>query len=229
VWKGKALQRRPGFGRSPHYQILCRDDNVHYRVSVNVRSRFRPFDLLYHMDAHFDHPVCASLERLPAGFTRLRHELGDPALDYIRGNLFDRSRMRPLPFDAPGPDNDLNERLDECVARAISDVDAWLYAFGEPWKSENRRDNCFGFRPTNGMHDVHMNQGNDDLFARDDGVWQDGALMIHFRLERRWVAFFLAYQSQSWQTSERTGRRILARPKRHRRPSRPWRAARRIA
>ena len=104
------------------------------------------------------------------------------------------------------------------VSIAMSDdVDAWLYAFGEPWISENRRDNCFGFRPTNGIHNVHMNQGNDIRFIADDGVWQDGALMIHFRSENRWIAVFLAYQSQSWQTSHRTGRRIMPRPKRHRR------------
>lgn len=229
VWKGRALQRRPGLGLSPHFQILCRDHDVPYRVAVNVRSRFRPFDLLYLVDSRFVHPICEKIELLPVGFTRLRHAFGDPALDYIRGNLFERSRMRPLPFDLPGPNNDLNERIDEHIARAIRDPDAWLYAFGEQWPSENRRDNCFGFRPTNGVHDVHMNQGNHDRYARDDGVWQDGALMIHFPAENRWVAVFLAYQSQSWQTSDRTGRRVMTHPRRHRPPTRPKRAARRIA
>ncbi len=213
VWKGTALERRPGFGSSPHFQIRCRDQEVHYRVSVNVRSRSRPFDLLYTVDTHFKHPITEAVGRLPWGFTRLRVEDGDPALDYVRGDLFERSRMRPLPYDKPGPNNDLNERIDEYVSRAMDDVDAPLYAFGEPWKTEKRRDRCFGFRPANGIHDIHMNQGNDVRFTRDDGVWQDGALMIHFRREDRWVAVFLAYQSQSWTTHNRTGRRLIRRPK----------------
>jgi hypothetical protein len=50
-----------------------------------------------------------------------------------------------------------------------------------------------------------MNQGNGGQFAGDNGVWQDGALLIHFPGQSQWVAFFLAFQSQSWHTDDRTG------------------------
>ncbi len=34
------------------------------------------------------------------------------------------------------------------------------------------KDKIFGFRPGNGVHDIHMNQGNVGRFVSDDGVWQ---------------------------------------------------------
>ena len=45
--------------------------------------------------------------------------------DYIRSNLFDRERMTPLPHDIPGPDNDLNEKLDHYFQRAMADAAAY--------------------------------------------------------------------------------------------------------
>jgi hypothetical protein len=63
----------------------------------------------------------------------------------------------------------------------------------------------FGFIPANGVHDIHMNQGNTGQFARDNGVRQDGALLLHFPAQFRWVAIFLAFQSQSFHTDDSTG------------------------
>ena len=50
-----------------------------------------------------------------------------------------------------------------------------------------------------------MNQGNTGRFTRDDGVWQDGGLLLHYPATQQWVAVFLAFQSQSWHTDDRTG------------------------
>src|ERR687898_3677804 len=84
-----------------------------------------------------------------------------------------------------------------------------VYAFGEPWgPEEDQRDRFFGFVPGNGIHDIHMNQGNDPQFARDDGVWQDGALVFRFPQAGQWVAVFLAFQSQAWHTDDVTGHAI---------------------
>jgi hypothetical protein len=57
-----------------------------------------------------------------------------------------------------------------------------------------------------------MNQGNIGQFQRDDGVWQDGALLIHFPAERRWVGIFLAFQSQAWHTDDVSGHAITPAP-----------------
>jgi hypothetical protein len=70
-------------------------------------------------------------------------------------------------------------------------------------------DKIFGFRPGNGVHDIHMNQGNSARFRDDDGVWQDGGLLFRFPGEDRWVATFLAFQSQAWHTDDTTGHAIV--------------------
>lgn len=208
VLKGRAIGRRLGEGASPHYQIHIIDDDLDYRIAVNVKSKLSPSELLYLVDDRFRHPILTPLGELPLGFTPLRSEPGGIALDFIRGNLFDRTRMRPLPFNVPGPDNDLNEALDRWVSRALADEGALVYAFGERWGPETKKDAYFGFKPGNGIHDIHMNQGNVAPFLGDDGVWQDGALLIHLPTPDQWVGVFLKFQSQAWHTDDQTGHTI---------------------
>ena len=94
---------------------------------------------------HFQHPITPIVERLPKGFTAVERNPGSGALDFIRGNLFDRAEMRPLPFSVPGFDNDLNEKLDRVMQRAVADEGALVYAFGERWGPEpGTKDKYFG-------------------------------------------------------------------------------------
>jgi len=41
-----------------------------------------------------------------------------------------------------------------------------------------------------------------------DGVWQDGSLIIHLPDENKWIAIFLAFQSQCFHTDDGQGHRI---------------------
>ena len=102
-------------------------------------------------------------------------------------------------------DNDLSDLLESRVNRALADPEAMIYAFGERWGPEGQRDQVFGFAPGNGVHDIHMNQGNAGRFVGDDGVWQDGAFLLHHPGENRWSALFLAFQSQALHTDDETG------------------------
>ncbi|QNP69408.1 DUF2278 family protein [Streptomyces roseirectus] len=199
--------RREGATDTPHYQIHLRDETgTNYRASVNVLSQERPSELLYLVDDDFTHPVTARLTGLTPGWTKLPAGPGGPNLDFIRGNLFDPAKLRTLPPEVSGPDNDLADLLDHYVRRAVAAPEARLHVFGERWGPETGvRDKVFGFLPGNGVHDVHMNQGNSARFRKDDGVWQDGGLLIHFPGENRWVAIFLAFQSQAWHTDDVTG------------------------
>jgi uncharacterized protein YukJ len=215
---GHAVDFRFGIGKSPHYQIHMVDDEVDYRIAVNVKSQESPSEVEYLVDAEFDHPITDGLldlyqQRL--GFHSLKRPNDEPfhplALDYIRGNLFPREKMRPLPFNVPGPDNDLNEELHRYIQRAIGSETAVVFAFGERWKSKNKKDKYFGFKPDEGIHDIHMNQGNVAKYKNDDGVRQDGGLFIYFTGEdghEHWVAIFLKFQSQTWHTDDETGHRI---------------------
>jgi hypothetical protein len=52
-----------------------------------------------------------------------------------------------------------------------------------------------------------MNQGNPKSlpFFKENGVFQDGALFFHFRTQNKWIAFFSAFQSQSFHTNDLDG------------------------
>jgi len=206
VLKGRPIARRLGSGNSPHYQIHVVDEaGTDYRIAVNVKSKLAPSELMYHIKSHFVHPVTAAVEPLPSGFSTLARNSTSGALDFIRGNLLNPALMTPLPFNVPGPDNDLNEKVDQVVQRAMADPAAIVYAFGERWGPESKSDNYFGFVPGNGIHDIHMNQGNVGQFVNDDGVWQDGGILFHFPSSNQWTALFLKFQSQSWHTDDSTG------------------------
>jgi uncharacterized protein YukJ len=211
VLAGRAVDRlREGSKDTPHFQIELTDDaDIHYRIAVNVQSQQAPSELLYAAIEDFRHPLTGMLPQVGAGWTPLQSRPGGAALDFIRGNLFDPGQLRPLPPDLPGPDNDLADLLDHYVERAISDPAAGVYAFGQRWGPEpGIPDKIFDFRPGNGVHDIHMNQGNTGRFRGDDGIWQDGALLLRFPGESRWVAVFLAFQSQAWHTDDVTGHAI---------------------
>lgn len=207
VLKGRPIARRLGSGSSPHYQIHIVDEiGVNYRLAVNVKSQLAPSELMYYVKTFFEHPLTAVVAALPGGFSPLAPTPSSGALDFIRGNLLQPGMMTPLPVELPGPDNDLNERLDQIVQRAMADEDALVYAFGQRWGPEDRRaDQYFGFVPGNGIHDIHMNQGNASNFKGDDGIWQDGGLLFHFPGQEQWTAVFLKFQSQSWHTDDVTG------------------------
>lgn len=182
VLKGSVIAaKREEDASSPHYQVHIQAGLTHYRIAVNVKSQLSPSELLFLVDDNFRHPITAKLPDLADEFTLLSSKPGGQAVDFIRGNLFDRSEMRLLPPNLPGPDNDLSDRIEHCVTRAIQEMDARVYAFGERWGPEGgKADKIFRFRPGNGIHDIHMNQGNDMSHKSDDGVWQDGALLLHF-------------------------------------------------
>jgi uncharacterized protein YukJ len=211
VLRGKAIERRrEGSSDTPHFQIRAVDgDGVDFRIAVNVKSQSAPSDLLYLLEDDFRHPITTGLEAVAPGWHALPSAPGDVSLDYVRGNLFDPALMRALPPDVVGPDNDLADVLDAHIRRAIGDPSADLYVFGQRWGPEDGLpDKVFGFEPGDGVHDIHMNQGNDASFVRDDGVWQDGGLLVHFPAVSRWVGIFLAFQSQAWHTDDATGHAI---------------------
>ncbi len=121
----------------------------------------------YVVKVAFAHPLLQEIHELKPGFHRLESKPGGLGLDFIRGNLADRKEFVPLPFSAPGPDNDLNEKLDHSVQRAMADETALPARLRGALGSESgAKDKIFGFLPGNGIHDIHMNQGNDAASRR---------------------------------------------------------------
>ncbi len=204
---------------SPHYQILVMADGEPWRIAVNVKSSDKSGKgpdrsiVLYRIIDDFRHPMLETVKQFKEGFHPIVVGLKNGGLDYVRGHLFDPKDMRLLPPDVPGDNNDLNDLIDAHVERAKNDPKAEIFAFGQPWGPENKPDKTFKFKPNRGVHDIHMNQGNPRSggHAGDNGVWHDGGLLFWFPGADRWVAVFLAFQSQSWHTDDRNGNSIEGR------------------
>ena len=204
--KGRPIGNRLATSRKPHYQVHISANGVHYRIAINVQSSDGS-EVQYVVRSRFVHPLTDDLPSLPQGLKRIHSRPGGIALDFIRANLAQPWEFVVLPLSASGPDNDLNEKLDAYVQRAMSDEAAMIYAFGEPWGPEpHKADDYFGFLPGAGIHDIHMNRGNPPgRFAKDNGPWQDGGLIFEFPNEKQWVAVFLKFQSQAWHSGDHEG------------------------
>ncbi|MGW2522987.1 DUF2278 family protein [Streptomyces sp. NPDC001617] len=112
--------RREGATDTPHYQIHLTDDaGTDYRAAVNVLSQERPSERSI-VDEDFRNPVTDRLDGRPSGWTALPPGADGPNLDFVRGKLFGPARLRTLPPDRSGPDNDLADLLDHSVRRAVS-------------------------------------------------------------------------------------------------------------
>jgi uncharacterized protein YukJ len=208
LFSGRVVDRQPeSWGKSPHYQILLEGGGQRFRVAVNTRSgtsHSRKSDLLYFADDDFRHEVTRLLADVDDGDLHVESRPGGLALDYQRGGMFDRRHMRRIPASRPGPRNDLVDELDFFVERSQADPISRLLVYGTRWGPESHTpDLVFGFRPGNGIHDVHMNQGNRDEHWHDNGTWSDGGLVFRDAGHGRWSAIFLAFQTQSWHTDER--------------------------
>ena len=197
VFKGNVVDfRREDNDPTPHFQLFVEANTRRVRAPVNVRSRLAPSELVYHLSENFRHPITARLHELPSGYTRLP-EADRQGLDYIRGNLFDLERVIALPHNLPGQDNDLQDLLASQAQIAANPAsNATVYVFGEPFLANGAIE---------GIHDIHMNQGNHPDFSSDDGVFHDGGLLFHFPNRNRFVAIFLAFQSQALHTDDATG------------------------
>ncbi|KFN04358.1 DUF2278 family protein [Bacillus clarus] len=189
VLKGKVKQFQiDNDNKTPHMHVKIQGENTKtYTIIINVKSKKAPSEILYYAGENFNSEQITHLPDLEYGFTPIGDSNSNIALDYIRGNLLDPCTMVPLPVNAAGKDNDLKEKLELYMSRAQKpEVD--IYAYGD--------------KIPPGIHDVHMNQGNVEEFFEDDGIWQDGGVLLHFKNTNNWVAIFLAFQSQSWCTDD---------------------------
>ncbi|KIA75379.1 hypothetical protein HK57_00143 [Aspergillus ustus] len=203
VWKAHPVKydvERHG-ARRPHLTLYFRENGGgSYHAAINIKSGDQQESrLAYWVNEDMnDHPLARGLSGLKTGFHRLDERDPEPSslrLDYIRGNLFDVKSGRILPHDIPRPNNDIIDVLEPQLNEAIFEGAA-VYIFGEQYHSKD------------GIHNVHMNQGNIPRYSGDDGVFQDGALIFHFPETDKWIGIFLAFASQAVHTDEDEGHAI---------------------
>ncbi|RGP81344.1 hypothetical protein FLONG3_488 [Fusarium longipes] len=196
VWRAKPVsytfQGRKEDSKSPHLYLVFDDGKGEEgEAAVNVKSGGSESRLAYWTVSDFTHGVTKKLAELSNGFHRIagtsEQALDGLALDYIRSNLFSRVCGRILPHDVDGGDNDILDQLRPIVDKAIS-AKATVYVYGSAYSRDK------------GIHNVHMNQGNSKPYDRDNGVFQDGALIFEF--EDHWEAVFLGFASQAVHTRD---------------------------
>src|SRR6185295_3621929 len=186
-----------------HYQILVKAGKTLYRIAANVKSSApkSPSTVLFLSITALPKKLTDDLTALNPGYLKLPSKPGGLAIDFVRSGIMKTALMKPLPPDTPGADNDLKDLLETAVVKAMKDEGSVIYAFGAKWGPETKADQYFKFKPGNGIHDIHMNQGNSGKYKADNGTFQDGTLFIAYP-DKKWRAFFIAFQSQSFQTDE---------------------------
>jgi uncharacterized protein YukJ len=190
-----------------HYQILVSAKNTMYRIAVNVHSSLKPPDLLFQSLSSLPSSLNGKLGALQLGFTKLASKPGGLAQDFVRSGLIHTDGFKIVPGDRPGADNDLKDSMEDAVVAAIDQAGSLVYAFGASWGPEKKKDQYFKFLPGNGIHNIHMNQGNDRTHAGEDGVYRDGCLFFQYPNGKS-LAFFMAFQSQTFHTDDKTGHAI---------------------
>ena len=182
-------------GAHPHFRIPVKTDAGNFTIDINVQS-FDNSEVLYAIIENFTPLSAVALLALPDGITKLRSEPGGLALDYVRetiGNapMITPDKMALLPI---GNGNSLHDQVETVVNQAIQDESGVVYAFGSSFADAGG---------ASGIHDIHMNQGNPpNNHSQDNGIWQDGALFVYLPSQNQWIAVFLAFQTQVWQTDD---------------------------
>lgn len=178
---------------SPHIHLFYDDGHSqNLRSSINVKSKSAISELALYKSENFLHPIVDALTGCESGRHRIDSRPGGLALDYIRGNFLDLSDGILLPHDIPGRENDLLDLIMPVLQRAAKKRSK-IYLFGEPYNDDG------------GIHAVHMNQGSAGNFARANGIWQDGGLIVEDADTNRHIAIFLAFGSQAVHTDESHG------------------------
>jgi uncharacterized protein YukJ len=214
VLAGRPTAGKVVSGASAHYQITMQAVDGPFTVAVNIQS-VDGSEVLYAIEEGFTPPDLTGLTALPMGMTKLQSEEGGLALDYVRSEvngapIISKAQMTLLPKANAKPKGGGAE--EEMIQRArakalenavitllnmtIADKDGVIYAFGSAYADSGKVD---------GIHDIHMNQGNpvggkSGGFSGDNGIWQDGALLIHLPAKKTWTAVFIAFQTESWNT-----------------------------
>ena len=208
VLRGKVdVFKREDKIKTPHLQIRLIDgNNALWRVPVNVLSQDKSFLILHRVDPLLSHPILGNLPQVATGFSAIPGTLQATAtnLDYFRSPLFDWASGIAIPDTGPAANDDLQDTLVTYLTQ-LKAQNGELFVFGAKFPEPGQHfdpspiDNDWG--TTQGVHDIHMNQGNPHgSHDQDNGVFQDGGLILKF--PGRFVGIFLRFQSQLLPTDD---------------------------
>lgn len=213
VLRGKVdLFKREDDLNTPHLQIKIIDENNEkWRIAVNVLSSDQSFLIFHRAEPLQSHPLLAQISKVKSGFTLLPQSArsASTSLDYLRAPLFDWPTGIAIPSAGPAGNDDLQDAI-TAYLKNLKEQDGEIYAFGAKFPAEGNPfkeyliDRQFGTKQ--GIHNIHMNQGNPPgKYAKDNGVFQDGGLILKF--PNRLVGVFLRFKTQ-WLPTDNNGNRF---------------------
>ncbi len=197
---------------TPHLQIRIIDGNGEkWRIAVNVLSSDKSFLIFHRAEPLQSHPLLSEIVKVKSGFTHIPEpsRSASTSLDYFRAPLFDWPTGIAIPSAGPEGDDDLQDTL-SAYLKNLKEQGGEIFAFGAkfpapgaPFK-EYLIDRQFGTKQ--GIHNIHMNQGNPSgQYAKDNGVFQDGGLILKF--PNRFVGIFLRFKTE-WLPTNENGNRL---------------------
>jgi uncharacterized protein YukJ len=185
-----------------HLQVLVEiDSGTRFWMTINSRSGNQGDRVLFHVNSNYEHPIVQELSdaNLPDGFTPLDKKPGGLSLDYQKMNLVDMNSFELVTEGLEDASSDIEQMLTTEIINASRHPDAKMYVFGSRFDDGEKYSS---FHLATGIHDIHMNQGSQPPHDKSNGVYQDGALLIHYRTENTWTAIFMKFESQNNSTDE---------------------------
>lgn len=198
---GKLFSRNPN--RRPHYHILVQTENQQFDIAINIASEdpnTSDVRVLYAIKRNITPPHTDALLSLKNGMFELPNQ-GITGIDFVRDHLVAKDEMKPLPlFNRSQPIEDQGEQeIKQLLDEVVAEEDTVLYAFGHRYDKRSPKNAAWGFQPDDGIHNIHMNQGNyTGNHDNENGRGEDGALLIHFPKTNTWNAVYIAFQTQSF-------------------------------
>jgi uncharacterized protein YukJ len=191
-----------------HYNLIATPNGGEdYQVNIDVQSNPRQANMrVLYMNNYerYNGTLTAQLDALSDGKQLLDSQPDGLSLDYIRENLFDKSRLRNAnPTNAKG--------IGKLLDKYLSDHQN-VIIFGTFYDDQQDTGNVrrtFGLirrdarpdLPPRGIHNVHYNQGSTGRHADANGIYQDGALFIKLP-DGSYTVFFFAFSEQCFCVDE---------------------------
>ena len=179
-----------------HFYIHTVADNEDYSLAINVRSN-SPYTNMYYCLKEPDDATLKMLDgykNLPDGLYK-KDEYPDYYLDYTVHPLFDDAELTEC-VDELHDMVSLEDEIRELTKKSMASPSAYILTFGHLWGPKpNEEDYTFHFLPSQGVHDIHMNQNSPkgSRWAKEDLPDEDGALYFVFPESSKVYAFYSTF------------------------------------
>lgn len=195
--KGKVTTHKVTDHGNPHYVLRIHDQyGKKYNANINLMSYQFPNRLKFFIDNDCHNEIIQRCFNLSNQLHRnLATGPSGYCLDYLRNHLFNfendnyhfNSEIQSLKYLEKFLFNTINPILNNPNYQ----IGIWGMAYN------NGQDNIIG------IHDIHMNQGNQDIFINQNGIWQDGAIGIYDLKAKKITMFYFYFEMQCLKTNNK--------------------------